>query len=89
MSASTQCPHTTFQATVEVARLEDNTLKYAEVRIICIDCGKPAVFRGLDVGVNPDRPTCAFGDDEARLPFIVQGDPAPKDSASFSVRITG
>lgn len=69
-----QCPHFNFEAQVKVARLEDTTLKYAEVTIICTDCGKPAVFRGLQVGLTPAFPTGDVLAQEARLPFVVDGD---------------
>lgn len=87
MNASAQCPHLEFDATVNVARFEDNTLKYADVKITCRNCGKPAVFQGLPVGVMPDRPTREFGGQEARLPFVVDGDAEPSKSPGFVVSL--
>lgn len=88
MSASTQCPHLEFEAQVNVARFENSTLKYADVTIICKNCGHPAVFRGLPVGVLPDQPTGSVGGQEARLPFTVDTDAEPDASPGFVINIT-
>lgn len=74
MTASAKCPHLEFSATVNVARIEDTGLKYAEVSIRCVHCGKPARFRGLPWGLSPDHPTAAVGDEEAVIPFLCEGD---------------
>ena len=70
----TTCQHLEFRADVKVARIEDTGLKYAELRINCTQCGKPARFRGLPWGLSPDYPTAAVGDEEANLPFLLEGD---------------
>lgn len=69
MSATTKCPHFSFAANVQVARVEDTGLKYAHLTIVCTDCGKPAIFRGLPFGMSPDVPMASPDSLEARLPF--------------------
>ena len=86
MSASSQCPHLEFDAKVTVARLEDSTLKYAEVTIVCLNCGKPAVFRG-QIGVQPDRATRSADGQEARLPFVIDTDSEPTGNIGFTINI--
>lgn len=71
MSASTQCPHTQFKADVKVTRTEDTNIKYADITIVCVDCGKPAHFRGCPFGVTPAHPTMAPDGSELRAPFTV------------------
>lgn len=85
MSATVTCPHLRFSATVNVARIEDTGLKYAEMRIVCADCGKPARFRGLPWGLSPDHPTAGVGDEEVRLPFLCEGDQYNGKGIGFSI----
>lgn len=89
MSASAQCPHLEFDAQVNVARFEDDNLKYADVTIVCKNCGKPAVFSGLPVGVMPDRATGSVDGQEARLPFFIDGDSEVTKSPGFVMTIAG
>lgn len=87
MSASSKCPHFHFEANVEVARIEDTGLKYAHVTIICIDCGKPAVFRGLEIGVSPDHATGDVEGKEARLPFVLDPDDYNGNGLGYSIEV--
>jgi hypothetical protein len=86
---STQCPHTSFDANVKVARFDDTNLKYAEIMIRCVDCGQLARFRGMPMGLSPQRPTCTPSLDEATLPFVI-GDEAYDDkSIGFTINMRG
>ncbi len=86
MSATSVCPHLEFSATVNVARIEDTGMKYAEVSIRCTHCGKPARFRGLPWGLSPDHPTASVGDEEANLPFLCEGDAYNGKGIGFAVK---
>lgn len=86
MSASSKCPHLSFNANVNVIRLEDTGLKYAELTVRCIHCDAPAVFRGMPIGLSPAQPMMQPDGQEVRLPFICDGDPEPKPSAGFTIR---
>lgn len=87
MSGSSKCPHFNFQAQVNVARMEDTGLKYAEVTIRCVDCGKPAQFRGLPWGLSPNHPTAGVGNEEVNLPFLCEGDEYNGKGIGFSVKV--
>ena len=82
-----KCPHFNFAADVKVARIEDTGLKYAELTVRCSDCGKPAVFRGLPVGLSPDHPTASFGDEEVNLPFLCEGDDYNGQGIGYSIEV--
>lgn len=71
MSATARCPHFNFSANVKVARIEDTNIKYADITIICTDCGQPAVFRGMPFGSTPHHPTMRIDGQEVTLPFMV------------------
>lgn len=91
MSASTQCPHTDFYFNVAVARIENDTLKMADITGRCTVCGKAAVFRcKAPIGMNWDFPTTSPDAQELRLPFSVDGDPVdearPRPGFSITVR---
>lgn len=89
MSASSKCPHLEFKAQVNVQRMEDTGLKYAELTVECLHCGAPAVWRGLPMGLSPDQPTSSIDAKEAVLPFLCEGDvytPIPGQPTGFSVK---
>lgn len=69
-----QCQHMSFKAKVDVIRIEDTGMKYAELTIKCVDCGSPAQFRGLQYGSTPAAPTVSPDCQEVRLPFLCEGD---------------
>lgn len=62
-----------FDATVRVARIEDIGRFVAEVRIRCLECGKPFQFVGLNSGFNYDGPTVSLDGLEANLPICPEG----------------
>lgn len=82
-----RCFHMNFRADVKVARIEDTGLKYADITIRCVDCGSPAVFRGMPTGLSPDQPCGSVDAQEARLPFLCEGD--TYDGTSMGFTITG
>lgn len=57
MKSLQECPHMSFAAMVEVARLEDVGRFCADITIKCADCGQPFRFICQDAGYSPDRPT--------------------------------
>lgn len=88
MSATSKCPHLNFHAQVNVARIADVGIMYADVTIKCTVCGAPAEFRGIDdIGLLPFKPTKSVDSREARLPFICFGDDEPKPSHGYSIRM--
>lgn len=56
----TSCPHMNFDATVNVARIEDKGRFMAELRIKCKDCGTQFQFMGLRPGLNFDGATVSL-----------------------------
>jgi hypothetical protein len=86
MNASSKCPHFNFVAQVNVARIEDTGLKYAEITIRCTDCNKPAEFRGLPYGLSPDQPMASPDNREIRAPFLCEGDEYNGKGIGFTVR---
>jgi len=89
MSGSAQCPHGSYLFNIEVANIEDDTIKYADITGRCESCGKPLIFRSdLPMGVNWRHPTISPDGQELRLPCSVEGDEVDetKNRASFSIR---
>lgn len=71
------CEHEDFVATVDVARItevEEGTVAgfYAEVRIHCVVCDEPFVFRGLPIGMSQAEPRMSPDGTEVRLPILPQ-----------------
>lgn len=88
MTGSAQCPHLEFSFNVNVARIEDDTLKMADITGKCQNCGKPMVFRSdLPIGVNWSHPTISPDAQELRIPCYVEGDEVDEKRrrAGFSV----
>lgn len=69
--SESKCPHLEFRCECNVQRIEDTGLKYADIRIICVNCDQPAKFRGLLMGLSPNHPTTDPGEEEVRLPFEI------------------
>ncbi|CAN7322293.1 hypothetical protein LJR084_001860 [Variovorax sp. LjRoot84] len=67
------CAHLNFDASCGVARLEDTGRFMLEVRIKCIDCGKPFQFLGLKPGLNFDGATVSLDGLEANLAIFPDG----------------
>lgn len=75
MTGSTQCPHLQFGFNVNVARIEGDTIKAADITGRCLNCGQPVVFRcDLPMGVSWSHPTLSPDATELRLPCFVEGD---------------
>lgn len=87
------CKHEKFQATMEVARIEDTGRFMAEVGVRCTECGTPFQFFGLPVGFNYDRAMMSIDSLEAHLPICPQGEkPTMLDegeAAGFEIRARG
>lgn len=89
MSASGKCRHLEFRATVDVQLMEDTGMKYAELRVHCVHCGKPAIFRGDRVGLSPNEPMLSLDREEAILPFLLDGDDYNGKGIGYSVTSLG
>ncbi|WP_455923328.1 hypothetical protein [Pseudomonas putida] len=61
------CKHEAFEASVRVARIEDQGRFMAEIRITCANCGKPMQFMGLEPGLNYDGATVSLDGLEANI----------------------
>lgn len=73
MSENTKCPHTSFDAKVGVARLEDSGRFMAEVRIRCLDCDRPFQFLGLKPGLDLSGATVSLDGLEANIAICPEG----------------
>lgn len=67
------CVHMNFDATVKVGRIEDVGRFVAEIRIHCVECGKPFAFMGMQPGFNYEGPTVSLDGLEANLPIHPEG----------------
>jgi hypothetical protein len=81
-----------FSANVEVGRLtaseDDSTIVgfTADIKIHCVECGKPFEFVGLPMGSSPMQPMCSVDGQEARMPIMPQGEQMRMDLAGFTIR---
>jgi hypothetical protein len=73
-TASTQCPHSDLDITVNNQAFVDSNQHYLEIKVSCKICGKPMVFKGMPFGVLPDRPTMSIDGQEIILPFLGEGE---------------
>lgn len=70
----TQCPHSDLDISFKNQAFEESNLHYLEISAKCSICEKPIVFRGLPLGATPAHPTGSWGGEEARLPFLAEGE---------------
>lgn len=64
-----ECDHKEFTARVDVSRIEDSPVWYADLKLNCSVCGKEMQFIGFPFGMSPGEPTINLTGTEARLPF--------------------
>lgn len=70
-----KCPHSNFNVDAKIARLaksddDDTIVSYsAEIQVVCMDCGTPFEFIGLEPGYSPNKPMVAYGEKVARMPI--------------------
>jgi hypothetical protein len=62
-----------FKADCSVCRLEDSGRFMLEVRVHCIECGKPFQFLGLQPGLNFEGATVSLDGLEANLAICPEG----------------
>lgn len=67
------CPHMNFQASVNVARLEDRGLFMAEIKVSCADCGRPFQFLGLEPGIDLQGARVSVDGLEANIAIAPKG----------------
>jgi hypothetical protein len=63
------CDHPTFAARVEVDRLTDAPVWYANLTLTCEVCGEAMPFVGLPMGLSPGEPMVDVAGTQARIPF--------------------
>lgn len=63
------CDHETFAAQVDVQRITDSSVWWAELRVTCSECGQRMQFMGFPCGLSPAEPMVSVDGTEARLPF--------------------
>ena len=73
-----KCDHMNFSAEVDVHRLTRDeggpvTGYMADVRVRCLECGKPFQFLGLPAGVDTQAATVSVDGLEAHLALCPQG----------------
>jgi hypothetical protein len=54
---------------VDVQRITDSAVWYADVSIECAECGQQMQFHGFPVGLSPAEPMVDLTGAVARLPF--------------------
>lgn len=87
MNASTQCPHSDLHFEIRNVGFSDTNLHYLEIKARCKICELPMVFRGLPLGLTPAHPTGELGGQEARLPFLADGEEMTGKVAGFVGRV--
>lgn len=71
------CAHEDFEASVEVNRLGDgdhgapDTIAgfTCDLRVHCSKCGEAFTFHGVEVGVDPSKPTMSLDGKELHVPI--------------------
>lgn len=63
------CDHEKFHANVDVQRITDSSVWYADVRVRCAQCDQEMQFIGFPMGLSPAEPMVSVDGKEARLPF--------------------
>lgn len=70
---SEPCPHLDFKANVNVGRLTNDsgavTDFVADIKVECLHCKMPFVFKGLPVGVSMHQPMISLDGHELRAPI--------------------
>lgn len=69
ISTPLSCEHLDFRAGVDVQRITDSAVWYADVRVTCAECGQRMEFLGFPLGLSPSEPMVSIDRTEARLPF--------------------
>ncbi|WP_053130878.1 hypothetical protein [Pseudomonas sp. MIACH] len=82
------CKHEDLKATVGVTRIENKGRFMAEISIVCMQCGVPMQFMGLEPGLNYDGATVSLDGLEARIGIHPRGErPNPLQKlAGYSIR---
>lgn len=73
-----ECPHTAFEAHVEVHRFDEanRPLEFlTTVKVHCRGCGRPFRFRGVDRGLDITGKKPMASADLAELRIMVEPDP--------------
>lgn len=81
------CEHADVHIHVNHHRSGDTNVQYLEITVACTVCQRPLVFRGLDMGMSPDRPMVSPDGREARLPIIGEGERVRGDPAGFTISV--
>lgn len=82
------CKHESFEANVDVNRIEDAGRFMADITIRCADCGTPMRFLGLPLGLDMNSATVSFDGTEARMGIAPAGEAVPPVNGveGFSIR---
>lgn len=54
---------------VNVARITDSSVWYADLTLECADCGQEMRFIGFPMGLSPGEPMVSVDQKELRIPF--------------------
>lgn len=71
------CEHENFDAFVEVNRIIDTGRYTADVRIKCLDCGKPMRFLGLPMGLDMNGAAVSADGTKGRFAIHPVNEPVP------------
>jgi hypothetical protein len=85
------CKHENFVCDCDVHRLEDVGRFTMDVRVKCVDCGKPFRFLGLSAGCDVNGAAVSVDGCEARLAIAPDGEVIPELDGTphgFTVRRT-
>lgn len=63
------CDHPDFEARVDVARITDSAVWYADLTVRCAACGQEMQFIGFPMGLSPGEPMINVSGTELRIPF--------------------
>ena len=79
------CLHEHTQISADVARIEDEGVFMADLRIQCADCGEPFRFLGLPYGLSFQHPALSPDGLELRAPMEPEGEKTLAGHSVFEV----
>lgn len=92
---SSNCKHFNFAVLADFVRIADTpdaevTGYAADIHVQCADCGEPFLWKGLPLGVDPERPTASVDGKTLRAPIRPQSSHPGfgNDLPGFSIGVT-
>jgi hypothetical protein len=82
---SSQCPHSDLHFHLNNAGFGNTNIHYLEINATCKICDRKMVFRGVPVGIGPDRPMGSLDGTEIRIPFLAEDEELTGTPVGYTV----